>query len=158
MDQKSAFIIEEYRSQLFDDWIALRCLLWPDGSEQERRIEAETFLRRSGRAVVFFARSSQPATIGFAEATLRDDYVNGCVTSPVAFLEGIYVAPGWRRCGVARHLCNAIEKWAAEIGCTEFASDTELWNADSQHMHLALGFQETERVVYYRRPINPPEH
>jgi aminoglycoside 6'-N-acetyltransferase I len=158
MNQRSAFIIEKYRSHLFEDWIALRCLLWPDGSEQVRRIEAETFLRRSGRAVVFLARSSQPATIGFAEATLRDDYVNGCVTTPVAFLEGIYVAQGWRRRGVARHLCNAIEGWAAEMGCSELASDTELGNAASQHMHVSLGFQETERVVYYRRLIRLPEH
>jgi aminoglycoside 6'-N-acetyltransferase I len=158
MNQRSAYTLEEYRSQLFDDWVALRCLLWPDGSEHERRIEAETLLRRLGRAVVFFARSSELATIGFAEATLRDDYVNGCTTSPVAFLEGIYVRSGWRRRGVARHLCNAIEKWAAENGCSEFASDTELDNLASQRMHVALGFQETERVVYYRRPIASPEH
>jgi aminoglycoside 6'-N-acetyltransferase I len=59
---------------------------------------------------------------------------------------------------VARHLCNAIEKWAAENGCSEFASDTELDNLASQRMHVALGFQETERVVYYRRPIASPEH
>ena len=158
MRQRSAFKIVEFRSQLLDDWIALRCLLWPDGSEQERRIEAETLLQRAGRAVVFLAQSTELVTIGFAEATLRCDYVNGCATSPVAFLEGIYVQPGWRRCGVARQLCNAIEQWAAGVGCSEFASDTEFENTAAQQMHLALGFQETERVVYYRKRIEPSQY
>jgi aminoglycoside 6'-N-acetyltransferase I len=158
MHQKSAFKIVEFGPQLLDDWIGLRCLLWPEGSEHERRIEAETLLQRRGRAVVFLAQSLKLVTIGFAEATLRCDYVNGCATSPVAFLEGIYVQPGWRRLGVARQLCNAIEKWAAEIGCSEFASDTELENAASQQMHLSFGFQETERVVYYRKRIEPSRH
>jgi aminoglycoside 6'-N-acetyltransferase I len=158
MNPGNAFKIEELKPQFVDDWIVLRCLLWPDGSEHERRIEAETLLRRSDRAVVFLARSPEHETIGFAEATLRDDYVNGCATSPVTFLEGIYVQPDWRRRGVARQLCDAIEKWAAAIGCSEFASDTELGNVASQNMHLALGFQETERVVYYRRRIDAPKH
>ncbi len=158
MNRTNTFTIEECASQLFEEWIALRSMLWPDGSEHERRIEAETLLRRAGRAVVFLARSLEPATIGFAEATLREDCVNGCTTSPVAFLEGIYVQPGWRRRGVARHLCDAVERWAADIGCSEFASDTELENVGSQHMHVALGFQETERVVCYLRRIGPSDH
>jgi aminoglycoside 6'-N-acetyltransferase I len=158
MHQRSAFKIVKFRSQLLDDWIALRHLLWPDGSEHERRTEAETLLQRSGRAVVFLARSSEFEAIGFAEATLRSDYVNGCATSPVAFLEGIYVQPSWRRQGVARQLCKAVEKWAAETGCSECASDTDLENTVSQQMHVALGFQETERVVYYRKRIDLPKH
>ena len=37
------------------------------------------------------------------------DYVNGCTTSPVGFLEGLYVAAAARRQGVARALCDAAE-------------------------------------------------
>lgn len=157
MNHGTTFTVEEFRPQFLDDWIALRCLLWPGGSEHERRVEAGTLLQRSNRAVVFLARSPGHVTIGFAEATLHYDYVNGCATSPVAFLEGIYVRPTWRRRGVARQLCTAVEAWAAAIGCSEFASDSELENVASQHMHHALGFQETERVVYYRRRIEPPK-
>jgi hypothetical protein len=36
--------------------MALRCLLWPDGSEHERRVEAETLHQRSDRVVVFHFR------------------------------------------------------------------------------------------------------
>ena len=116
MNQHDGITIEELSPRLFDDWIILRCLLWPNGSEHERRREAESLIQRLDRATILIVRSPDLVTIGFAEATLSYDYVNGCATSPVAFLEGIYVQPGWRRRGVARPLCDAVEKWASEKG------------------------------------------
>ena len=82
---------------------------------------------------------------------MRSDYVNGCETSPVAFLEGIFVEPSQRRNGMARALCIAVEQWARDRGCREFASDADLSNLVSHRMHDALGFIETERVVYFRK-------
>jgi aminoglycoside 6'-N-acetyltransferase I len=85
--------------------------------------------------------------------------VNGCDTSPVAFLEGIYVRPNWRRRGIARRLCEAVEDWAGAMGCLELASDALLENNASHQMHTELGFEETERVVFYRKPLFPqPAH
>jgi aminoglycoside 6'-N-acetyltransferase I len=79
--------------------------------------------------------------------------VNGCNSSPVAFLEGLYFEPCWRNRGVARLLCKTVAEWAASLGCSEFASDVELGNEVSQQVHIALGFSETERVVYYRKEL-----
>ena len=136
-----------------DDWVALRHALWPHLSEQGHREEAAAILDHADRACAFLARNPERRAIGFAEATLRHDYVSGCTTSPVAFLEGIFVLPAWRRRGLARALCAAVESWAASLGCTEFASDTGLRNRASQQMHRALGFAETERVVFYRKRL-----
>jgi aminoglycoside 6'-N-acetyltransferase I len=80
--------------------------------------------------------------------------VNGCRTSPVGFLEGLFVVPAFRRRGVARNLCRHAEDWAASLGCSEFASDIVLGNETSQRAHEALGFEETERVVYYRKLLS----
>jgi len=91
---------------------------------------------------------------GFAEASLRRDYVNGCETSPVAFLEGIYVAPQARCQGVGRALDRAVQDWAIQRGCQEYASDALIDNRDSHAFHAALGFEETERVVYFRRRLS----
>jgi GNAT superfamily N-acetyltransferase len=82
--------------------------------------------------------------------------VNGCTTYPVAFLEGIYVDPDWRKRGIARLLCRAVEYWATDLGCSELASDTDLKNTDSQRMHTALDFEETERIVFYRKQLPSP--
>lgn len=95
--------------------------------------------------------AKQPA--GLAEVALRFDYVNGTTTSPVAFLEGIYVTPLHRRSGVARELLFSVRAWARTRGCTELSSDTALDNCVSQAAHVALGFEETERVVFYRMQV-----
>ena len=91
--------------------------------------------------------------VGFAEATLRHDHVNGCATSPVGFLEGLYVLPGQRRHGAGRALVVAVEAWAAGLGCSELASDTGLGNTAARLVHGALGFAETEQVVFFRKVL-----
>lgn len=80
---------------------------------------------------------------------MRQDYVNGCASSPVAFLEGIYVTPAERGHGVARGLVEQVALWARRYSSTELAPDAELANTDSYTMHRALGFYETERVVFF---------
>jgi aminoglycoside 6'-N-acetyltransferase I len=40
------------------------------------------------------------------------------------------------------------------IGCSELASDARLENSASHAMHRALGFSETQRVVYFRKALH----
>ena len=101
----------------------------------------------------FLACSTAADAIGFAEVSLRSDYVNGTETSPVAFVEGLYVVPHARRNGVAAALVTAACDWGRRAGCREIASDALLENSTSQVVHRALGFEETERVVYFRRKL-----
>lgn len=132
--------------------MALRIALWPDESPEALRDGVDALLAR-GDAINLLCRAATGKAIGFAEAMLRRDYVNGCETSPVAFLEGIYVAPGHRQAGVARALCDRVADWARGLGCTEFASDALLDNEASHAFHAAIGFEETDRVVYFRRVL-----
>ncbi|GAM02494.1 aminoglycoside 6'-N-acetyltransferase [Sphingomonas parapaucimobilis] len=122
-------------------WLALRATLWGDEAGNS------TDLPEGGGNFVALADGR---VIGFAEAAVRHDYVNGCDTSPVLFLEGLFVDPDHRRRGVAGALVAAVADWGRAQGCSEFASDAELENVDSHAMHRALGFVETERVVYFR--------
>ncbi len=101
----------------------------------------------------FIAVSDDGAPQGFIEIALRSDYVNGTNSSPVAFLEGIYVTPHARKLGVAKALVRTAEAWARERGCIEFASDAAVDNESSHAMHRALGFAETERVVFFRKVL-----
>jgi aminoglycoside 6'-N-acetyltransferase I len=102
---------------------------------------------------VRLAAAPDGSAIGFVEASLRIDYVNGTSTSPVAFLEGLYVEPFARRKGVARALVTEVERWAVAQGCSEIASDSPIESVMAHAMHRALGFEETERVVYFRRAV-----
>jgi aminoglycoside 6'-N-acetyltransferase I len=133
-------------------WLQLRQALWP-GDEAEQLREMQAFCAAPRRYGNFIARGVGGEPQGFVEVALRSDYVNGTDSSPVAFLEGLYVAPAWRRRGVARALVARAEQWAREQGCSEFASDALLHNTASQAMHGALGFDETERVVYFRKRL-----
>jgi aminoglycoside 6'-N-acetyltransferase I len=135
-----------------EEWLALRPLLWPYDLG-EHRAEAQRALANPD-AITFLARDDQDHAIGFAEATLRHDYVNGCSSSPVGFLEGLYVREEARRMGVARALCRAVEAWVLDRGASELASDAWLDSIASQRTHEALGFSETERVVYFRKRLD----
>lgn len=91
--------------------------------------------------------------IGFAQCQLRHDYVEGCETSPVGFLEGIFVAEGYRLTGTGRALLAACEAWAKSVGCTEFASDCELDNTVSLAWHLKNGFAEMNRTIWFAKKL-----
>ena len=49
---------------------------------------------------------------GFAQCGLRHDYVEGTNSSPVGYLEGIFVQEEYRKQGYAKQLLNYCEKWA----------------------------------------------
>ena len=134
-------------------WAQLRAALWPDQTAGAHRAELAPFLSGGSDAAAFLAVTDTGEVAGFAEAALRRDYVNGCETSPVLFLEGIYVRPEDRKAGVGRALCDAVAAWGRAAGCSEFASDALMNNADSHAFHAALGFAETERVVYFRKTL-----
>ena len=111
------------------------------------------FLTQPERFVQFIAYAETHQPVGLVEASIRRDHVNGTGSSPVAFLEGLYVAPTHRRRGMARSLVATVAAWAVSCGCQEFASDAALENGLSHRVHRSLGFTETERVVYFRKAL-----
>lgn len=133
-------------------WAPLRQALWPDEDAVQLAAEIEEML--AGGTAGFLVFDGQGVAIAFAEATLRHDYVNGTESSPVGFLEGWYVAPQWRGKGVGRALVAAVESWVRDQGCREFASDALLDNTASLAAHVACGFEEAERVVYFRKRLD----
>jgi aminoglycoside 6'-N-acetyltransferase I len=144
--------IERGTAESLEDWVRLRHALWPKEGLESLSRNAVALLARLD-AVVFLLHDESGRAIGFAEATVRHDPVNGCETSPVAFLEGIYIDPAYRRRGAARRLFTDIRGWAAARGLSEIGSDALLDNPASHAMHRALGFAEIERVVCYRTPV-----
>lgn len=101
-------------------------------------------------ARAFIAEVGRP--LGFVELSLRN-YAEGCASSPVPYVEGLYVAEDARRHDVGRLLMAAAEDWARANGFTEIASDTQVENEASLGAHHAYGFSEVERIVCLRKDL-----
>jgi aminoglycoside 6'-N-acetyltransferase I len=147
--------VEPVASLPNDAWLQLRLALWPHCGAQEHLDEMAAFVAEPRRYAQFIAYDGAQA-VGLAEAAVRHDYVNGAETSPVAFLEGLYVVPAARRNGIGGRLVAAVAAWARDQGIRELASDTAIDNLASHAMHKALGFEETERVVFFRMVLDNP--
>jgi GNAT superfamily N-acetyltransferase len=137
-----------------DDWLRMRHALLPDGSEAEHREEIAVYFdrRASEPQEVLLAHDERGRPVGLAELSLRP-CAEGCTTSPVAYLEGWYVAPEARRRGVGHHLVAAAEDWARRHGCRELASDTSPANTVSAAAHLAAGFEDAGLVRCFRKGV-----
>lgn len=125
--------------------------MWSDATISELKKGFEE-LSDSDKAMCFIKFVDGKA-IGFAQCQLRTDYVEGTDSSPVGYLEGIFVEREYRKCGYAKELLTECENWAKEKQCTEFASDCELVNEDSFHFHMALGFEEANRIICFKKDI-----
>ena len=130
---------------------ALALQLWPDHETQALQTEFEPLLT-DANAAVFLAYSGD-FPVGFAQCQLRHDYVEGTSSSPVGYLEGIFVLPAYRKQGIARSLLFSCESWAKSRGCIEFASDCELGNTDSLRFHRSMGFEEANRIICFTKKL-----
>jgi aminoglycoside 6'-N-acetyltransferase I len=141
----------EVQSNDVEAYRELRIKLWPM-SVQENRRETSQQLAAPGKWAVFLARDNDRNPLGFLEVRMRE-LAEGASSSPVGFLEGWYVVEGVRRQGVGRKLVEAGEGWARSMGCTEMASNTEIWRTDSIKAHLCLGYTEMERDVNFLKKL-----
>lgn len=129
----------------------LALLLWDNHDVAELREEFAELLKSEEAACFLACEAGVP--VGFAQCQLRHDYVEGTQTSPVGYLEGIFVRSEFRHRGLAKQLLGACESWAKEKGCMEFASDCELGNDASLNFHLSVGFAEANRIVCFTKTL-----
>lgn len=130
---------------------SLAVLLWDGNSVEDLIYEfSEIVLKEDARV---FIKYEGDIPIGFAQCQLRHDYVEGTETSPVGYLEGIFVKEGYKHKGYAKELLLCCENWARIKGCKEFASDCELDNAISLKFHKAVGFTEANRIICFTKKL-----
>ena len=137
----------------FEDWLTLSSALFTKIPKEQ----LETKLRRKeqqDKYQTFMARMDG-SSIGFITVTLRTDYVEGTATSPVGYMEAIYVLPEYRKLGVAKALYQKGESWCKDLGCTEMGSDTWYWKKEAHTFHKKLGFNEGDVLVHFNKKIDP---
>lgn len=130
---------------------AMAVKMWPTHTIEELTAEFSSLLQGEGGVVFIGYEGETP--IGFAQCQLRKDYVEGTRTSPVAYLEGVFVEESHRHMDVGRELVLCCERWGAAKGCKEFASDCEEANVASELFHKSIGFSEANRIVCFVKKI-----
>jgi aminoglycoside 6'-N-acetyltransferase I len=144
-------MIRKALSHDIEKLIPLVSSLWSDHQEDEYPSILQSYIENP-KACAYIAFAGT-LVVGIAFGSLRYDYVEGCETSPVGYLEGVYVSEDHRLQGIGRMLVMACEQWAKEQGCHEFASDCELVNTESLHFHLGIGFHEENRIICFKKKL-----
>lgn len=125
--------------------------MWDSNSVDE--LETEFIEMLNNGQYAFFIKYVDSKPVGFAQCGLRTDYVEGTESSPVGYLEGVFVKENFRNMGYAKEMLLACENWAKTMGCKEFASDCELDNVVSFKFHIAMGFDEANRIICFKKSI-----
>ena len=148
----SSFQITEATREDIPAWRQMRAALYTGLTEEFDLEEIEIILNAPDKVCFILTIADEPKAIGFAEVALRN-VVDGCLSSPVGYLEGIYVSRSHRGRGFAKTMLERVEAWCANQGCSEMGSDSELENETAQAFHRHLGFEETYRTVGFRKSI-----
>lgn len=125
--------------------------MWEENTIEGLTREFTDYINADNNIILLAMSEDKP--IGFAQCGLRHDYVEGTDSSPVGYLEGIFVVKEYRKKGIAREMLKACETWAREQGCKEFASDCELINDTSLTFHLKMGFKEANRIICFTKNL-----
>jgi len=143
--------IHAARREHFAQWLRLRESVYTGIDRQFHQHEMELILGDSDKEVLL-AVTTDGEVPGMIEVSLRN-VVDGCLTSPVGYIEGIYVDSAYRGAGLSRQLLRHAEAWCRTKGCAEIATDAELDNETAQRFHEHMGFSETYRIVEYRKRL-----
>ena len=130
----------------------LMCELWPESRTEEE--QAYLLSIRQSEVDAFFLLMDDEGPQGFIQLKVRSDYVEVAQTSPIAYVEGLYVRTAFRRKGWAAKLIQQAESWAKEKGLNQLASDTEISNLSSINFHTQAGFTEANRIVCFIKDLD----
>ena len=78
--------------------------MWTDHDPEDLEEEFRELVMNDEAAC--FIKYVDDKPIAFAQCGLRHDYVEGTESSPVGYLEGIFVADGYRKQGYAAELLS----------------------------------------------------
>lgn len=143
--------IEELKNESVDETVRMMLELWPDAIWEDEVNFCQDVLR--GNKYHFYLLKDEKRYIGFILLSLRHEYVEGAESSPVAYVEGIYIRDGYKRKGLGYLLIQKAEEWAKIKGCNQLGSDVEIGNDRSIAFHEKMGFNEENRIVCYMKKV-----
>lgn len=143
--------IRAYQDRDWPEWLRMSVALFPHDPPDDLIRDMRTFGARSDMQVIVAERPNGRLA-GFVEVGTRS-YADGCLTSPVGYVEAWFVDQDVRRQGIGLALLAAAEVWARDQGYREIASDALLENDVSHAAHRRAGYEEVDRVVQFRKEL-----
>lgn len=141
----------EVEEKYFQAWGQMRRTHFSDLNDEFNEREMRSIFDSQERAC-FIILANSNEVMGFLEVALRN-LVDGCLGSPVGYIEGLYLKPQYRGFGYGRQVVESIAEWFGDRNCKEMATDTELDNINAQKFYESIGFQETYRIVEFKKNI-----
>lgn len=135
--------VRKMKSSDLSYWIEMRALLWPN-CPKEKHIQEILEQLNSPLSLQAFIVEDQNDPIGFLEAAIHQHAHKQFGQS--GYIEGWFVKDLYRMRGFGKILIEAAEKWTAEMGYSQIASDTEDFNVGSIVAHGKLGYIEQYRA------------
>ena len=139
-------MITVYEDRYKEAYSRLVKLLWDDCLDQEIDEIIQDHNLNKGKIFLYLVEDE---VAGFCNTSIRNDYVEGCSSNGVGYIEGIYVCEPYRRNQIAYKLINHVKAYFKALGLDEIGSDTDLTNEMSQIFHKAVGFKEVSKNVHY---------
>ncbi|XWN37917.1 MAG: GNAT family N-acetyltransferase [Balneola sp.] len=144
-------LIKELTSENVEHLAHLFVELWPHCTFETELEYCKQVIEKNDQTA--FLVNEKGEYIAFAYLSLRNDFVEGATSYPIAYLEGIYVKESYRKTGIASKLIQRAEQWAKENGSSQLASDVEIKNEQSIQFHKKSGFMEENRIVCFIKDI-----
>jgi len=138
--------------QNIKEFVELSHLLFPEETYDEL-LDIYSKAITSDKEMCYIYQVDDKAA-GMLHLSIRSDYVNGTSTSPVVYIEGIYVLQEYRKHGVGRKFLDFAESIAKEKGIKQLASDCFIDNIASERFHKSCGFREEERVICFVKDVD----
>ncbi len=131
-------------------WVELRRALWPKFSRKKHSLECERLLNDKRQAA--FGLFDDDNLVGFIQVRERE-IGDGLNSSPIAWLEGIYLKQNYRQKGFGKKLLLKIEKWAKKRNLSELRSDAKMENKNSISAHKSWGFTQANKIVQFKKQL-----
>lgn len=139
-------MIIEYSNEYKESYVTLLKLLWKDIRDKDIQ---EIITHHELNKDKIFLYLKEEKVIGFVNLSIRNDYVEGCTSNGVGYIEGIYVCKPYRRNKIGYELIDHAVAFFKSIGLTEVGSDTDVNNEMSKFFHKFIGFKEVATNVHY---------
>lgn len=138
-----------------NQWVELSLKLFPKEDKLELGMLYNRYLNYQNlpQREMGYLYKEDDKYVGFINYSTKQDYVSGSTSSPVLYIEAIYVLPEYRQKGVGHKLIRHVEQIAKDKNIQQVASDCELNNNVSEQFHKNCGFTEVERIICFIKNV-----